>query len=180
MKLSSGFPVTEEASSKLMSMISPVFPCNWLSGLRSLSSMSLTWSPFWKAWAMGYHSVAWSRSFSWVRVEMSCRRSTGFIWANAFLYRLTVSRETSSSSAVCVWFIRVIVSTYFAVVSFVSEYLDSISSTWVIFGGTSPRFTTFTCERINRKWEGEYLADSHFHFCRSVGHPVFSTYCSRS
>lgn len=85
MKLSSGFPVTDCASSNWMSMISPVLAWYCLSGLGSLSSMSLTLSPFWKVCVMGYHSVAWVRSFSWVSVEMRSSRSCGSISWKAFL-----------------------------------------------------------------------------------------------
>lgn len=47
MKLSSLSPVIVPASSNCTWVILPVLPCRWLSGLRSLSSISLTRSPFW-------------------------------------------------------------------------------------------------------------------------------------
>ena len=83
--------------------------------------------------------MACCRSLSWVSVEISSRRSFGFIWENAFLYRLMVSRETSSSSAVCVWFWCVMASMYLAVVSRVSPYSSSmvcvsILVLWLVVG----------------------------------------------
>lgn len=55
---------------------------------------------------------------------MSWLRSCGVIRLKAFLYRFTVSRDTLSSSAVWVWFIRVIASMYCAAVDAVSEYFS--------------------------------------------------------
>lgn len=142
--MSSLSPVTEAASSNSTSMISLVLPWRWLSGPISLSSMSLTWSPFWYACSIGASLCGLVKEFLLGYEEMRSNRSCASISAKAFLYRLIVSLLTLSSSAVCVWLERVIASTYLAAVSRVIGYVDRICSVDFIMTPVFGIFTEFT------------------------------------